>query len=99
MSELSINVIIAGRTYPLNIEQGEEEGVRAAANKINEAIKVLQENYAVKDTQDLLAMAALQLVVQSGFGAAPSPSAQGQEHAQLTGLLHQLNHTLENALK
>lgn len=98
MSELSINVIIAGRTYPLNIERDEEEGVRAAANKINEAIKVLQENYAVKDTQDLLAMSALQLVVQSGFGVTPAP-ASGQDDVQLKGILHSINSTLDNALK
>ena len=65
MSQLSIKVNIAGRTYPLTIERSEEEMIRKAADKINESIKDLKENYAVKDIQDLLAMTALQLSTKS----------------------------------
>tara|TARA_B110000305_G_scaffold112486_1_gene126630 strand:- start:45 stop:329 length:285 start_codon:yes stop_codon:yes gene_type:complete len=65
MSQLSIKVNIAGRTYPLTIERSEEEMIRKAADKINESIKDLKENYAVKDIQDLLAMTALQLSTTS----------------------------------
>lgn len=60
MSTLSIKVNIAGRMYPLTIESDEEETIRKAAGTINDNIKHLQENYAVKDMQDLLAMTALQ---------------------------------------
>jgi cell division protein ZapA len=65
MSQLSIKVNIAGRTYPLTIERSEEEMIRKAADNINESIKDLKENYAVKDIQDLLAMTALQLGTKS----------------------------------
>jgi cell division protein ZapA len=65
MGQLSIKVNIAGRTYPLTIERSEEEMIRKAADKINESVKNLKENYAVKDIQDLLAMAALQLSTKS----------------------------------
>ena len=61
MSDLSIKVNIAGRVYPLTINREEEESVRLAAKRIEDSIKVFQENYAVKDKQDLLAMTALQL--------------------------------------
>lgn len=61
MSELSIKVNIGGRTYPLTIEREEEEVVRRAAKNINDYVKELQDNYAVNDKQDLLAMAALQM--------------------------------------
>jgi cell division protein ZapA (FtsZ GTPase activity inhibitor) len=60
MSEFSINVSIAGRTYPLTIQREEEEYVRKAAQLINDNVKSLQQNYAVKDAQDLLAMTALE---------------------------------------
>lgn len=60
-NELSIKVIIAGRTYPLTIDRDEEESIRQAVKVINESIKVLESNYAVKDKQDLLAMVALQM--------------------------------------
>lgn len=61
MSELSIKVVIAGRSYPLTIERSEEENVRKAAKDINRAVEELQSNYAVHDKQDLLAMVALEL--------------------------------------
>ena len=70
MSDFSINVTIAGRTYPLTIERNEEEHIRKAAQVINDNIKHLQDNYAVKDMQDLLAMTALEystdLIVKKG---------------------------------
>ena len=66
MSKLSIKVVVAGRTYPLTVNQGEEVKVQKAADDINKAIKLLQDNYAVKDMQDLLAMTALQLASKSG---------------------------------
>ncbi|MBN9294954.1 MAG: cell division protein ZapA [Flavobacteriia bacterium] len=64
-NKISIKVIVAGRTYPLTVIQGEEEKVYKAADDINKSIKMLQENYAVKDMQDLLAMTALQLATKS----------------------------------
>ena len=64
MEKLSIKVVIAGRNYPLTIMQDEEEKVRNAVQLINTSIKNLQENYAVKDMQDLLAMTALQLAIK-----------------------------------
>lgn len=60
MSELAIKVTIAGRTYPLTIKRDEEELVRSAAKLINDNITHLEQNYAVRDKQDLLAMTALQ---------------------------------------
>jgi len=60
MSELSIRVNIAGRTYPLTIDTDEEEQVRKAAKAIDEKINELKDQYAVNDMQDYLAMVALE---------------------------------------
>ena len=60
MSELSIKVNIGSRVYPLTVKSEEEENARKAAKMINEHIKNLEDNYAVKDKQDLLAMAAFE---------------------------------------
>ena len=65
MSELSIKVNIGGRSYPLTIQRSEEEKIRKAASKINENLKELKNNYAVIDTQDLLAMTVLQYATDS----------------------------------
>lgn len=60
MGEISIKVNIADRVYPLRVDVKEEEIIRYAAKLINEKIKELQENYAVRDKQDLLSMCVLQ---------------------------------------
>ena len=60
MSELSIKVVIGGRTYPLTINRIEEEKIRKSVSEIEKNIKNLKENYAVNDMQDLLAMTALE---------------------------------------
>jgi len=58
---LKIKVSIADRVYPLNINREEEEKIRLAAKKIDGILKKYEEDYAVRDKQDLLAMCALQL--------------------------------------
>ncbi len=65
MKDLSIKVTIANRVYPLTVKQEEEEAIRLASKAINEMIKDYEQNYAVKDKQDLLAMCALQFATQS----------------------------------
>ncbi|MDC1262254.1 cell division protein ZapA [Polaribacter sp.] len=61
MGKLKINVVISGRTYPLSVNNTqEEEGMRKAAIAINTLIKNYEQNYAVSDKQDVLAMCALQ---------------------------------------
>ena len=60
MSELSIKVVIGGRTYPLTINREDEEKIRKSVSEIEKNIKNLKENYAVNDMQDLLAMTALE---------------------------------------
>ena len=62
MNESSIQVTIAGRTYPLTVADGEAKSVRDAAGKIDEIVQRFQRDYGVSDRQDLLAMAALQLL-------------------------------------
>ena len=61
MEKLKINIVIAGRTYPLSVNNTkEEEGMRKAATAINKLITMYEQNYAVSDKQDVLAMCALQ---------------------------------------
>lgn len=71
MSEVSIKVNIAGRTYPLTVKSLEEAGIRQAEQAIEESIQVFQKNYAVKDKQDLLAMAALQMSAKAQVNNEP----------------------------
>lgn len=65
MGEISIKINIADRIYPLRITMEEEEIIRRAAKLINDRIKDLQDNYSVRDKQDLLSMAVLHYATAS----------------------------------
>ena len=65
MGELSIKIKIANRVYPLTVEASEEEGIRNAAEKINNSIDDFERLYDVKDKQDLIAMAALKVATRN----------------------------------
>ena len=62
--KLRIKLSIADRVYPLTVDIQQEEGLRSAARKIEAMIKQFEENYAVGDKQDVLAMCALQFASQ-----------------------------------
>lgn len=62
--KLKIKISIADRVYPLTVEPSQEEGLRSASKKIDSMIKQFEENYAVRDKQDVLAMCALQFASQ-----------------------------------
>jgi cell division protein ZapA len=84
MAEVSLKILIAGRSYPLTVKQEEEEGVINAAKLINEKLKEFEQNYSVRDKQDLLAMCALNLLTtqQNTPKNAPEPEQE---------LIHQLD--------
>jgi cell division protein ZapA len=65
MGEISIKINIADRVYPLKVNMEEEEVIRRAAKLINDRIREFQENYAVKDKQDLLSMCVLHYATAS----------------------------------
>ena len=60
---LSIKVQIAERFYPLKVKQEDEEKIRKAARLINDKVLQYKQRYTDKDTQDFMAMAALQFVI------------------------------------
>ena len=62
--KLKIKISIADRVYPLTVDFSQEEGLRSASRKIDAMIKQFEENYAVRDKQDVLAMCALQFASQ-----------------------------------
>jgi cell division protein ZapA len=66
--KLSIRVNVADRYYPLKVERENEEKIRRAARMINEKVLQYKQRYTDKDTQDFLAMAALQYVIKLNEG-------------------------------
>ena len=63
-NSLKIKLNIADRVYPLTVAPEQEEGLRKSAKTIEAMIKQLEQNYAVRDKQDVLAMCALQYATQ-----------------------------------
>ena len=60
-----IKLSIADRVYPLTIAPNQEEGLRKAAKQIEQLAKNFEQNYAVRDKQDVLAMCALHFASKS----------------------------------
>lgn|SRR5690606_11227225 len=63
--KLKIKISVADRVYPLTVDPAQEEGLRSASKKIDAMIRQFEENYAVRDKQDVLAMCALQFAAQA----------------------------------
>ena len=65
MSEQTLNISIANRTYPLHVKnEDERKNLLQAAETINERIRQYEKDYAVIDRQDLLAMTALHIAAE-----------------------------------
>ena len=58
-----IKISIGDRVYPLSVTEG-QEALRDSAKQIEKMMKHYEQNYAVQDKQDVLAMCALQLALQ-----------------------------------
>ncbi len=59
----SMTVMIAGRSYPVKVDPGDEEQMEAIVREINEKFTDFQLTYLQKDQQDCLAMTLLTYAV------------------------------------
>lgn len=89
--QLKIKLNIADRVYPLTIKRYEEESIRRAAKDIAAVLRKYEENYSVKDKQDLLAMCALQLAARL--------EKVRREQAEERKAMHQKLDKVEQALR
>ncbi|SHG19186.1 cell division protein ZapA [Flagellimonas flava] len=89
--KLKIKLSIADRVYPLTIDPKQEEGLRKAAKNIENLAKKFEQNYAVRDKQDVLAMCALQFaskIEQSGIDRSENTKAVLERLKALDDLVH-----------
>ncbi len=91
--KLSIKVNVAERYYPLRIDREDEEMIRRAARMINETVLQYKQKYVDKDTQDFIAMAALQFVIKLLENESKADSAPMEES------LHEMNNELDSFIK
>ena len=89
-----IKLSIADRVYPLSVPEGEEAILREAAKSLNVMVDHFEKNYAVKDKQDVLAMCALQIAVQSSKEADAHTTSQSDVHKKIVLLSKYLTEQL-----
>lgn len=87
------NIRICDRCYPMKVNPEDEEKIKAAQKRINDAVDRYKDMYVNKDNQDYLAMVALQFatkVVESErhFEAQPVIEKLGELDEQLSALLN-----------
>ncbi|TFF34954.1 cell division protein ZapA [Mucilaginibacter psychrotolerans] len=92
MGEISIKINIADRVYPLKVNMEEEEIIRRAAKLINDRIKEYQENYAVRDKQDLLSMCVLHYATS----ALKADKKVTSDDSEVTDKVYHLDHILSD---
>lgn len=93
--KLKIKLSIADRVYPLTVDPSQEEGLRSASKKIELMIKQFEQNYAVRDKQDVLAMCALQFASQTEQGQIN----KDQDNTESIERLKKMNDLLGDYLK
>lgn len=89
--KLKIKLSIADRVYPLTIDPSQEEGLRKAAKNIEQLAKKFEQNYAVRDKQDVLAMCALQFaskIEQKGIEQTEGTKEAEERLKALSDLVH-----------
>lgn len=84
--QLKIKLSIANRVYPLTIAPSQEEGLRRAAKKIEAMITQFEQNYSVRDKQDVLAMCALQFASQTEQRSIDKQEVSEEVRNRLSGL-------------
>jgi cell division protein ZapA len=90
-----IQVVIAGRPYPIRVSEAEEEGLRALVAEINNRFNDFQMRYRDRDKQDCLVMTLL--TYASELRGARETADRTSDEA-IAGRLAQLNELVEGML-
>lgn len=89
MEDVSIRIELAGRAYPVTVQEEETDDVLKAVEWINTSMERLKAAYPLTDTQDLLAMAALEVTVKALQEVRNDPETRAMQ-AELDKLLRDL---------
>jgi cell division protein ZapA len=64
MTEVTLNLNIAGRNYPLKVNQEDVAYLNEAEKMINARVDLYEKSFSVKDKQDLLAMCIINFATE-----------------------------------
>ena len=91
----SMQVMIAGRSYPLKVREQDMDSIRRVVEEINEKIKDFQLTYINKDKQDCLAMSLLTYAVELH----KTKLSDNTTPQQISRKVDHLENLIENILK
>ncbi len=94
MGSLSIKIKIADREYPIKAPASEEEKLRNAGKAINDKIRMYKAQFGIDDKQDLLAMVAIDFMVEKLRLEEDTSGVQNT----ISNKIEQLNHLISSAL-
>jgi cell division protein ZapA len=64
MTEITVNLNIAGRNYPLKVNKEDVAKLNEAERMINAKLDLYEKSFSVKDKQDLLAMCIINFATE-----------------------------------
>tara|TARA_B100000401_G_scaffold169449_1_gene113278 strand:+ start:3071 stop:3358 length:288 start_codon:yes stop_codon:yes gene_type:complete len=91
---IKIKLNIGDRLYPLTIERSQEVFFRDAVKKIESSLKKLEENYSVKDKQDLLAMACIQFAAKLQQNASNNSVTDNEIDEKITKMIDSIDNII-----
>jgi len=94
-----INVLIAGKSYPLKVKTKDEQSIRLIIKEVNARIDEFQVNYPRRKQRDCMAMSLLSYAVDlHKIRQNPAPYIK-QEHAKMSEKLSELDVLLDDLLQ
>jgi cell division protein ZapA len=86
MANVNVKISIGDRIYPLVVPEEQEENLRKAAKLVTDKMREYVEEYAVRDKQDVLGMAALFFATEMLNSKATQVDSDGSLAATLTAI-------------
>lgn len=90
-----ITVEIAGRNYPIIVEEGEDKSIQTIVSDVNEKIGHFKSTFNRKDSQDYLAMAFLSYAVDQDKNEQQSQNTAPKD---LTDRINQIDLVLDKLI-
>ena len=93
---LTINIVIADRTYRIKAARKDEEAIRKTVKFINDKVVEFKTNFAGKDMQDYLSMVVIWYATSLVDNSNTMPESDLKE---ISGLLAKMENSVNEALQ
>ena len=91
---IKIKLNIGDRIYPLTVQRSQEFYFREAAKIIEKSIKNLEQNYSVRDKQDLLAMCCIQFAAKNLHNKSKSIDSESEVEKMILKIIDDIDKSI-----